>query len=89
MKQVRIKNWFLAKNAVNHYGTQQRFSNHWWNVTHETDKAYHISGLEMYCWQGGWVPKSAVLEVREDECENCEHYQEYRDTMRAMLYEVE
>lgn len=65
MKQIRIKQWFLNKNSVNHYGTCKTTSAKWWNVTKETEKAYHLDELQSYMWQGGWVPKSCVLEERE------------------------
>ena len=67
MVQIRIKQWFLNKNALDRHGACGVTSAYWWQVTEETEKAYHVSEMELYCWRGGWVPKSCVLEVREEE----------------------
>ena len=64
VKQIRIKQWFLDKNAVNSYGTCKRTQFDWWEVTRETEKAYHVNEMEFYCWKGGWVPKTATIEER-------------------------
>ena len=67
MKQIRIKKWFIEKNSKyaenEKWGGKNEYS--WWNVTKETEKAYHVNEMHTYCWKGGWVPKSCVLEVRE------------------------
>ena len=68
MKQIRIKKWFLQKNDVYAYCSNEKKYLHdeysWFNVTKETEKAYHISEMHMNIWRGGWVPKSCVLEER-------------------------
>jgi hypothetical protein len=64
VKQIRIKQWFLDKNALNHYGNCGRKQFDWWEVTKETEKAYHVNEMEICCWRGGWLPKSAVVEER-------------------------
>lgn len=67
MKQVRIKRWFFEKNSK--YAESERWGGKnecaWWNVTKETEKAYHVDEMQTYCWRGGWLPKSCVLEIRE------------------------
>lgn len=67
MKQIRIKRWFIEKNSKysenENWGGKNEYT--WWNVTRETEKAYHLDELQTYMWQGGWCPKSVVIETRE------------------------
>ena len=72
MKQVRIKKWFLQKNNMFASCPSQRregryTESSWLNVTKETEKAYHLDQTQMYMPEGGWIPKSVCLEVREKE----------------------
>lgn len=70
-KQIRIKRWFLIKN--NMYAScpsqikEGRYTEYSWLLaTKETEKAYHLNEMQRYI-NNPWVPKSAVLEVREVE----------------------
>lgn len=70
-KQIRIKRWLLIKN--NMYAScpsqirEGRYTeNSWLLVTKETEKAYHLNEMQMYI-TNPWIPKSAVLEIREVE----------------------
>ena len=70
-KQIRIKKWLLIKN--NMYAScpsqirEGRYTeSSWLLVTTETEKAYHLNCMQRYI-SNPWVPKSAVLEVREVE----------------------
>lgn len=72
VKQVRIKAWLLKKNNMfascsNQIREGRYTENSWLTVTKETEKAYHLDETQMYIPSGGWIPKSAVLEVREVE----------------------
>ena len=68
MLQVRIKQWFLIRNNMydsrgNKDGKYNEYS--WLTVTRETEKAYHLDQMQYNIPQGGWIPKSVTLEVRE------------------------
>lgn len=70
-KEIRIKPWWLIKN--NMYAScpaqirEGRYTgNSWLLVTKETEKAYHLNEMQMYIYNP-WIPKSAVIEVRDVE----------------------
>ena len=70
-KQIRIKRWLLNKNNMyatcnNDIRCGKYTENSWLLVTKETEKAYHLSEMQRYI-TNPWIPKSAVLEVREVE----------------------
>lgn len=68
-KQIRIKKWLLIKNNMYASSPSQvregRYTeNSWLLVTTETEKSYHLNEMQRYIFNP-WIPKSAVLEVRE------------------------
>ena len=68
--KVRIKKWWLQKNNMyancpNQLREGKKNENSWLLVTRETEKAYHLNETQMYIPQGGWLPKSCVLEVAD------------------------